>query len=255
MQTGKLLHLSVPFISRRKKKKKNSAGQSEYRITLRTVQILQLCLCTAKCGCKKKNCSHLFLVLTRDGEDDSVQQGLLIYSCQLSYKWPGIRQEVKLPFLFPFLFYQMLAGLVCVNVLQHHQGALLRKQHLKHVESLHDRNHTLALLRSEDLGWNITHIPTLPPSDGRWTSHHKSRASRRPIDVLPKWPTPCLSSWSRWLYPTCQFRQIHTTRPGKTRQNLSRKLQSKEIICWVSRLTWSVFGLLTGYYAQKNLLE
>lgn len=52
---------------------------------------------------KKKFSSHLFLVLTRDGEDGSVQQGLLIYSCQLSYKWPGIRQEVTLPVSTPLL--------------------------------------------------------------------------------------------------------------------------------------------------------
>lgn len=103
--------------------------------------------------------------------------------------------------------------------------------------SLRLRNNTLALVRSEDSGWNITHLPTLPPSDRRHIRYHKSRAVRRPIDGLPKWPTPCLSLRNRWFHPTCQFLQIHTTRPGKTRRNLSRKLQRKENVWWVSLFT------------------
>lgn len=52
---------------------------------------------------KKNHFSSIFssLVLTRDGEDGSVQHGLLIYSCQLSYKWPRLRQEVTIPIFAP----------------------------------------------------------------------------------------------------------------------------------------------------------
>lgn len=113
------------------------------------------------------------------------------------------------------------------------------------------RNNTLALVLSEDSGWNITHLPTLPPLDRRHIRHHKSRAVRRPIDGLPKWPTPCLSLRNCRFHPTCQFLQIHATRPRKTRRNLSRKLQRKENIWWVSRLTYCVW-VITGLLQTKK---
>lgn len=111
-------------------------------------------------------------------------------------------------------------------------------------------------MRSEDSGWNITHLPTLPPLDRRHIRHHKSRAVRRPIDGLPKWPTPCLSLRNRRFHPTCQFLQIHATRPGKTRRNLSRKLQRKKNVWWVSRLTyrvWVITGLLQTEKKKKSI--
>lgn len=66
----------------------------------------------------------------------------------------------------------MLAESVWVDVWQHHQEALLKKQHLAQVESLHVWNHTLILLRSKESGCNITHLLDTAPF--RWEANKAS---------------------------------------------------------------------------------
>lgn len=179
--------------------------------------------------------SHLFLVLTSDGEDGSVQPADLFMSVKLQMASTQTGSDTACSYCH-VCSTKTLAGWVCV-------GCVTSPPPGGAVEETTLRN-------SHYCGpcWNITHLPTLPPSDGRRTGRHQSRASRRPIDGLPKRPTPCLSSPSRRLHPTCQFLQIHTTRP---RKNEAEPLQEAP----EEGLTWSVCRLLTGYYTPKKSIR
>lgn len=139
-----------------------------------------------------------------------------------------------------------LATLVCVDVWQHHQGALLKKQHLEQIGSLYFQSHTLVLLRFKDSGRNITHLPTLPlQMGGEQGIINQEQANGQSMGCQSDRRLICHSRAAGFTQRVnfCKF----------TLKDSPRK--RKEICWWVSPLTWNFSGLIKGYYTRRNLLE